>query len=70
MKSSSVENVRAKSVPLTIIDERFKTLYDVLKELNILSKPEHIFDMDESGFAGGAGRRVVVAKRGTKYANQ
>ena len=26
--------------------------------------------MDESGFAGEAGRRVVVVKRGTKYANQ
>ena len=70
MKSSSLENVRAKSVSLTIIDEWFKTLYDVLKKLNILNKPEHIFNMDESGFAGEAGRRVVVVKRGTKYANQ
>ena len=70
MKSSSLENVRAKSVSLTIIDEWFKTLYDVLKKLGILNKPEHIFNMDESGFAGEAGRRVVVVKRGTKYANQ
>ena len=41
-----------------------------LKKLNILNKPDHIFNMDESGFAGEAGRPVVVVKRGTKYANQ
>ena len=70
MKSSSLENVRVKSVSLTIIDECFKTLYDVLQKLNILNKPEHIFNMDEFGFAVEAGRPVVVVKRGTKYANQ
>ena len=70
MKSSSLENVRAKSVSLTIIDEWFKTLYDVLKELNILNKPEHIFNMDEFGFTGEADRRVVVVKCETKHANQ
>ena len=46
MNSSSLENVRAKNVSLTIIDEWFKTLYDILKKLNILNKPEHIFNMD------------------------
>ena len=45
-------------------------LYDVLKKLNILKKSEQIIKMDESGFAGEAGRHVVVVKRGIKYANQ
>ena len=70
MRSSSLENVRAKIVSLTIIDEWFKTLYDVLKQLKILNKLEHIFNMDESGFAGETSCRVVVVKHGTKYANQ
>ena len=70
MKSSFLEKMHGKSVSSPIIDEWFKTLYDVLKELNLLDKPEHIFNMDESGFAGEAGRRVAVVIRGTKYANQ
>ena len=59
--------MRAKSLSLTIIDQWFKTVSDALKQLN---KREHIFNMDESGFAGEAARRVLVVKCGIKYANQ
>ena len=58
------------SVSLTTIDEWFKTLRRFEKIKYILKKLEQIFNMDKSGFAGEAGRRVVVVKYATKYANQ
>ena len=69
MKSSSLENVGAKSVSLTIINGWLKTLYDVSTKSTVLNKPEHIFNMDEFGVAEEAGRRVVAVKRGIKYVN-
>ena len=38
MKSSSLENVCAKSVSLTTIDEWFKTLHDVLKKIKCIEQ--------------------------------
>ena len=69
MKSSSLGNVGAKRVSLTIIDGWLKTLYDVSTKSNVFNKSEHIFNMDEFGVAEEAGHRVVVVKRGTKYVN-
>lgn len=70
MVSHSLENARAKGVTQEVIDGWFNVLEKVLLKLEILDKPERIFNTDESGFADEAGRRVVVVKRGTKYANQ
>ncbi|CAF3501171.1 unnamed protein product [Rotaria sp. Silwood2] len=70
MKSSSLKNARAKDVRPDIINGWFNNLYHVLKKLNLLNKPQSIYNMDESGFAEEAGSRVVVVKRGTKYANK
>ena len=70
MRSSSLENARAKGVTEEIINGWFDLLYKVLKKLDLFDKPQKIFNMDESGFCEEPGRRVVVVKRGTKYANQ
>jgi hypothetical protein len=70
MFSSSLENARAKGVTPNIIDGWFNVLHGVLTKLNLLDKPQNIFNTDESGFCEESGRRVVVVKRGTKYANQ
>jgi hypothetical protein len=65
-----LENARAKGVTPDIIDGWFNVLKGVLMKLNLMDKPQNIFNTDESGFFSEAGRRVVVVKRGTKYANQ
>ncbi|CAF1281410.1 unnamed protein product, partial [Rotaria magnacalcarata] len=70
MFSSSLENVRVQGATSNIIDGWFKVLHAVLKKLNLLEKPQSIFNMDKSGFNEEAGRQFVVVKRGTKYANQ
>jgi hypothetical protein len=70
MVSSTLENARAKGVTPEIIDGWFSLLKQVLTKLNLMNKPHCIFNMDESGFVGDVGRRVVVVKRGTKYADQ
>ena len=70
MKSGTLEDTRAKGVTPDIIDGWFNKLYSIMKKLNLLEKPQSIFNMDESGFAQDAGSRVVVVKRDTKYATQ
>ena len=70
MKSGTLEDTRAKGVTSDIIDRWFNKLYSIMKKLNLLEKPQSIFNMDESGFAQDAGNRVVVVKRDTKYATQ
>jgi hypothetical protein len=70
MFSSSLENARAKGVTPDVIDGWFNVLNGVLTKLNLHGKPQNIFNTDESGFCEEVGRRVVVVKRGTKYASQ
>jgi hypothetical protein len=70
MHSSSLENNRAKGVTQEIIDGWFSILHKVLTKLDLFDKPQNIFNTDESGFCDEPGRRVVVVKRGTKYAQQ
>lgn len=70
MKCNSLENARVKGVTQEIIDGWFNTLHKVLTKLDLFDKPQNVFNMDESGFISEAGRRVVVVKRHTKYANQ
>jgi len=70
MTSSTLENARAKGATLETINGWFKLLKDVLTKLNIMDKPHSIYNMDESGFLDDMGSRVVVVKRGTKYASQ
>jgi len=70
MNSNSLEKARAQGVTPEIIDGWFVTLHKVLTKLDLLDKPQNIFNMDESGFCDEPGRRVVVVKRGTKYAEQ
>jgi hypothetical protein len=70
MFSSSLENARAKCVTPDIVDGWYNVLKEVLTKLNLHDKPQNIFNTDESEFYEEAGRRVVVVKRGTKYANQ
>jgi hypothetical protein len=69
MKSIRLEKSRA-GVTKETVDGWFKKLYCVLKRLNLLDKPSNIFNADESGFSDDPGRKVVLVKRGTKYANQ
>ena len=69
MHSGSLEKARAKGITLEIINEWFELLYSVLKKLNLFDKPQNVFNMDESSFCEEPGRRIVVVKRGTKYAN-
>jgi hypothetical protein len=70
MFSNSLEKARARGVTQDVIDGWFKVLYNVLIKLDLLDKPQNIYNVDESGFFQEVGRRVVVVKRGTKYASQ
>lgn len=70
MTSSTIENSRAKGATFETINGWFQLLKDVLTKLNIINKPDSIYNMDESGFLDDAGSRIVVVKRGTKYASQ
>jgi hypothetical protein len=70
MKSTSLENSRAIGVSHEIVAGWFGKLYDVLKKLDLLDKPQNIFNTDESGFCEEAGSRVVLVKRDSKYAHQ
>ncbi|CAF3442010.1 unnamed protein product [Rotaria socialis] len=48
-----------------------KSRAGITKEvLDLLDKPSNIFNADEYGFGDDPGRKVVLVKRGTKYANQ
>lgn len=69
MKSIRLEKSRA-GLTKQVVDGWFNKLYSVLKKLNLLDKPSNIFNADESGFGDDPGRKVVLVKRGTKYANQ
>ncbi|CAF2143517.1 unnamed protein product [Rotaria magnacalcarata] len=69
MKSVRLEKSRA-GLTQEIVDGWFTKLYSVLKKLNLLDKPANIFNGDESGFGDDPGKKVVLVKRGTKYANQ
>jgi hypothetical protein len=68
--SWSLESERAKGVTADIIDGWFNVLKQVLIKLDLMNKPHSIYNMDESGFLDDVGRRVVVVKRGTRYASQ
>jgi hypothetical protein len=70
MHSISLEKARAEGTTEEIINGWFEVLFGILEKLKLLDKPENIFNMDESGFCEDPGHRVVVVKRGTKYANQ
>jgi hypothetical protein len=70
MKSTSLESSRAIGVSHDIIAGWFRKLYDVLKKLDLLDRPQNIFNTDESGFCEEAGSRVVLVKRDSKYAHQ
>lgn len=70
MKSTSLESSRAVGVSHEIVAGWFAKLYDVLKKLDLLDKPQNIFNTDESGFCEEAGSRVVLVKRDSKYAHQ
>ena len=69
MKSCCLEKSRA-GLKKELVDGWFTKLYSVLKKLNLLNKPSNIFNADEAGFGGDPGKKVVLAKQGTKYANQ
>ena len=70
MKSTSLESSRATGVSHDIVNGWFSKLHDVLKKLDLLDKPQNIFNTDESGFCEEAGSRVVLVKRDSKYAHQ
>jgi hypothetical protein len=70
MRSNTIENAHAQGVTIEVIDGWFNTLRKCLIKLDLLDKPQNIFNVDESGFVSDAGRRVVVVKRNTKYADQ
>ena len=70
MKSTSLESSRATGVSQEIVTGWFGKLFDVLKKLDLLDKPQNIFNTDESGFCEEAGSRVVLVKRDSKYAHQ
>lgn len=70
MKSSSLESSRATGVSKEIVAGWFAKLHDVLTKLDLLDKPQNIFNADESGFCEEAGSRVVLVKRDSKYAHQ
>ncbi|CAF3965926.1 unnamed protein product, partial [Rotaria sp. Silwood1] len=68
IKSIRLEKSRA-NVAKEVVDGWFTKLYAVLKKFNLLDKPSNIFNADESGFGDDPRRKVVLVKRGTKYAN-
>lgn len=70
MRSTSLESSRAEGVTREVIDGWFTLLHDVLKKLDLMDKPQNVFNTDESGFVEETGHRVVLVKRGTKYADQ
>ena len=69
MKSCRLEKSRA-GLKKEVVDGWFTKLYSVLKKLNLLNKPSNIFNADEAGFGDDSGKKVVLVKRRTKYANQ
>ncbi|CAM4822785.1 unnamed protein product [Rotaria magnacalcarata] len=69
MKSIRLEKLRA-GVTKEVVNGWFLKLHSVLKKLDLLDKPSNIFNADESDFGDDPGRKVVLVKRGTKYANQ
>ena len=69
MKSIRLEKARA-GLTKEVVDGWFNKLYSVLKKLNLFNKPSNIFNCDESGFGDDPGKKVVLVKKATKYANQ
>ncbi|CAF4763196.1 unnamed protein product, partial [Rotaria sp. Silwood2] len=68
IKSIRLEKSMA-GITQEVVDGRFTNLYSVLKKLDLLGKPSNIFNAGKSGFDDDSGRKVVLVKRGTKYAN-
>ena len=66
-KPDSLDRGRSRMANSTVMNEHFQSLKKVLVDNNILDKPQHIYNCDESGFCldNNSGKVIV-----SKYAKQ
>lgn len=64
-KPQSVEYARKKSMDPFIINGYFQLLEKTLNDLNLLDKPQQIWNLDESGFCLDPSKTRVVGNKGT-----
>lgn len=66
-REEALSYMRAKNANDKVIEDFFAKLAAVLARLNLLSKPMHIYNADETGFSKvHKSRRKVLARRGQK----
>ena len=66
-KAQPLQMVRAKCATIEAIDHWFDScLYPTLTALNLLDKPDSIYNVDESGFPISGRPTYVLARRGSK----
>ncbi|XP_072380549.1 uncharacterized protein [Diabrotica undecimpunctata] len=65
-KSEGVSVCRAKGIKTSCMEEYFKLLESVILENNLVEKPGHIFNMDETGLQLNKRPGNVVAIKGSK----
>ncbi|CAF1527385.1 unnamed protein product, partial [Rotaria sordida] len=68
METYKLENLRSISCTQLVVDRWFDHLHKVLFGLNLLDRPEAIYNVDESAFGDDPGRKQVIIKRNSKFA--
>ena len=68
VKPDKLDRARAKMANTVVIKNYFHTLEKVLKESNLMNKPDNIFNVDESGLNLELRKGIAVISRSLKHA--
>ena len=69
-KPDKLDRRRSKMSNKAVVDKHFEILKDILEEHDLVDKPSHIFNVDESGMDMDTVAGKVVVNRNTKHTYQ
>ena len=69
-KPDKLDRRRNNTAKRSVVRKHFQLLKETLEKANLLNRPEHIFNVDETGIEMNKGTRKVVVNRGSKKHHQ